>query len=157
MNLFVKYEEGAHRLELAKPTDVGYDLAPLEDATIHPGRNLVKTGVHILLPKDCDAQIRPRSGCSLKGMPGRYAFSECVYPEMLNRFDADALTGTIDPGYTGDVGIIVYSRERYDFVIPKGTRIAQLVVERIERPDVVEVRAMPDTERGDGGFGHTGV
>lgn len=68
--MFIQYEEGSMPLNLANPTDVGYDLAPKEDTLIVPGRNLVHTGIHILLPAHCEAQVRPRSGCNLKGCQG---------------------------------------------------------------------------------------
>lgn len=146
--MIVKYDEGALKLKLNYSTDVGHDLAPKEDTTIFPGRNLVKTGVHIALPIDMEATIRPRSGCSLKGMPA-----------VSGRRDADVLIGTIDPGYIGDVGIIIRSHERMPFVIPAGERIAQLVFSPIVRPDFDESPVITTciTGRGENGFNSTGT
>lgn len=156
MFMFVKYDDGATPLKLAKPTDVGYDLAALEDTLIRPGRNMVKTGVHAIIPNNCKGSVDPRSGNSAKGMPGVHEYIADRLRE-LSRFDADVLHGTIDPGYTGDIMVIIKSNEPIGFVIPKGTRIAQLVIDRIERLDIEEVEELPETERGNSGFNSTGV
>lgn len=143
--MFIQYEEGSMPLNLANPTDVGYDLAPKEDTLIVPGRNLVHTGIHILLPAHCEAQVRPRSGCNLKGMPGRPSNSSSnESPDW--RYDADVLLGTIDPVYTGEIGIILKSS--VTFVIPKGTRIAQLIISPVARVHLTEVKELPETPRG---------
>jgi dUTP pyrophosphatase len=107
-------------------------LRPLE-------RGLVKTGLFIELPAGYEAQVRPRSGLALKkGVT------------VLNS------PGTIDADYRGEICVILINLSQDDFVINDGERIAQMVVARHEQAELVEVKELSDTERGAGGFGHTG-
>lgn len=107
-------------------------LNPLE-------RCLVPTGLYIALPKGFEAQIRPRSGLALKkGIT------------VLNS------PGTIDADYRGEVCIILVNLSSEAFVIEDGERIAQMVIARHEQPAWQEVEVLDETERGAGGFGHTG-
>jgi dUTP pyrophosphatase len=103
-------------------------------------RCLVPTGVYIALPKGFEAQIRPRSGLALKK-------GICV----LNS------PGTIDADYRGEVGIIVLNASDKPFTIEDGERICQMVVKEYCRVEWNEVDSLDETERGAGGFGHTGV
>lgn len=108
-------------------------LAPLQ-------RGLVKTGLFIELPVGFEAQVRPRSGLALKkGVT------------VLNS------PGTIDADYRGEICVILINLSQEPFVINDGERIAQMVVARHEQAELVEVEELTDTERGSGGFGHTGV
>lgn len=103
-------------------------------------RVLVPTGLYISLPQGYEAQIRPRSGLALKnGIT------------LLNS------PGTIDADYRGEIGIILVNLSDKDFVIKDGERIAQMVVAKYEEVDWLEVEQLDDTERGEGGFGHSGV
>lgn len=103
-------------------------------------RCLVPTGLYIALPEGFEAQIRPRSGLALKkGIT------------LLNT------PGTIDADYRGEIGVIVVNLSTEDFVIEDGERIAQMVIARYEQAEWQEVEVLEDTERGAGGFGHTGV
>lgn len=103
-------------------------------------RCLVPTGLYIALPEGFEAQIRPRSGLALKkGIT------------LLNT------PGTIDADYRGEIGIIVINLSAEDFIIEDGERIAQMVIARYEQAEWQEVEVLEDTERGAGGFGHTGV
>ena len=107
-------------------------LRPLE-------RGLVKTGLFIELPAGYEAQVRPRSGLALKkGVT------------VLNS------PGTIDADYRGEICVILINLSQDVFVINDGERIAQMVVARHEQAELVEVKELSDTERGAGGFGHTG-
>ncbi len=107
-------------------------LRPLE-------RGLVKTGLFIELPAGYEAQVRPRSGLALKkGVT------------VLNS------PGTIDADYRGEICVILINLSQDVFVINDGERIAQMVVARHEQAELVEVEELSDTERGAGGFGHTG-
>lgn len=107
-------------------------LLPLE-------RKLLPTGLFIELPEGYEAQIRPRSGLALKhGIT------------VLNT------PGTIDSDYRGEIGIILINLSSEPFTIASGERIAQMVIHKHEHPLVVEVSALSDTERGAGGFGHSG-
>jgi dUTP pyrophosphatase len=100
---------------------------------------LIPTGLKLAIPPGYEGQVRPRSGLALKHGIG-----------LLNS------PGTIDADYRGEVGIILFNFSREDFTIQRGERIAQLVLARVERLPWVAVEALPETERGDGGFGHTG-
>ena len=103
-------------------------------------RKLVPTGLYIALPEGFEAQIRPRSGLALKkGIT------------LLNT------PGTIDADYRGEVGVIVVNLSEEDFIIEDGERIAQMVIARYEKAEWEEVEVLGETERGDGGFGHTGT
>lgn len=125
------------------PQSAGMDLAAAIDAplTIAPGeRALVPTGLAIALPNGHEAQIRPRSG-----LAARHGLT------LLNT------PGTIDADYRGEIKIIVVNLGREAFAIKRGMRIAQMIVAPVSRAEFVEVDALPDTERGAGGFGSTGA
>jgi len=121
----------------------GMDLrANLENpVTLFPGeRTLIKTGLFIALPEGYEAQVRPRSGLAIKkGIT------------VLNA------PGTIDADYRGEIGVILYNASPDSFIINSGERIAQMVIAKHERVEWEEVESLDETERGAGGFGHTGV
>ena len=102
-------------------------------------RCLVPTGLYIALPKGFEAQIRPRSGLALKKGIG-----------VLNS------PGTIDADYRGEICIILINFSAEEFTIEDGERIAQMVIARHEQAEWQEVEVLDETERGAGGFGHTG-
>lgn len=103
-------------------------------------RCLVSTGLSIALPSGYEAQLRPRSGLALKkGIT------------LLNT------PGTIDADYRGEIGIILVNLSSEDFVVEDGERIAQMVIARYEQAEWNEVEVLDETERGAGGFGHTGT
>lgn len=102
-------------------------------------RCLVPTGLYIALPEGYEAQVRPRSGLALKKGIG-----------VLNA------PGTIDADYRGEICVILVNLSSEDFVVEDGERIAQMVVARHEQVQWSEVEVLDDTERGAGGFGHTG-
>jgi dUTP pyrophosphatase len=96
--------------------------------------------LHIALPAGYEAQVRPRSGLALKkGIT------------VLNS------PGTIDADYRGEVGVLLINLSQEDFVVNDGERIAQMVIARHEQAEFVEVDVLDETERGEGGYGHTGV
>jgi dUTP pyrophosphatase len=127
----------------ATPQSAGMDLRANLDGpvTLHPlERRLIPTGLHIALPEGYEAQVRPRSGLALKhGLT------------VLNA------PGTIDADYRGEIGVVLVNLSQQDFVVNDGERIAQLVIARHEQGDFVMVDALDETERGEGGYGHTGV
>lgn len=127
----------------ATPLSAGLDLrANIEEPlTLQPlQRALVPTGLSMALPAGYEAQVRPRSGLALKhGIT------------VLNT------PGTIDADYRGEVGIILINLSAEPFTIHDGDRIAQMVVARCEQAECVGVESLDDTERGSGGFGHSGV
>lgn len=111
------------------------------DFTLIPGATaLVPTGFAIALPIGYEAQIRPRSGLAIKHGIG-----------ILNS------PGTIDADYRGEVKVVLSNFGREDFVIHRGDRIAQMVIARYAHADWEEIDSLDDTERGAGGFGHTGT
>lgn len=128
--------------QYATALSAGLDLrANLEeDITLQPmERRLVPTGLSIALPEGYEAQVRPRSGLALKhGIT------------LLNT------PGTIDADYRGEIGVIMVNLSDTPFNITDGDRIAQLVIARYEQAEWEAVEALDSTERGDGGFGHTG-
>ena len=102
-------------------------------------RALVPTGLFMEIPVGYEGQVRPRSGLAIKsGIT------------VLNS------PGTIDADYRGEVKVILINLSDADFVIKSGDRIAQLVIAKHEQPEVIEVQVLSETERGAGGFGHTG-
>ncbi len=120
--------------------DAGLDLCASADLDLPPGETrLVPTGIAIELPPDTEAQVRPRSGLALS-----YSVTVLNTP------------GTIDEGYRGEVGVILINHGRQSLHISSGMRIAQLVIQRRWRVDVVETTALTPSPRGGGGFGSTG-
>lgn len=136
--------ESHHPLpKYATPLSAGMDLrANLETPVIlHPfERKLIPTGLRMALPEGYEAQVRPRSGL---------AFKKGV--TVLNT------PGTIDADYRGEVCVILINLSTEDFVVEDGERIAQMVIARHEQPELIEVEELSETERGEGGFGHSGV
>ncbi len=129
--------------QYATAQSAGMDLrANIEEPIVlHPmERRLIPTGLYIALPEGFEAQVRPRSGLALKhGLT------------VLNA------PGTIDADYRGEVGVVLINLSQEDFVINDGERIAQLVIARYEQVQLQLVEELDETERGAGGYGHTGV
>ncbi len=128
--------------EYATPLSAGMDLRANIDApiTLRPlERKLIPTGIFIALPEGYEAQIRPRSGLALK-----YGITVLNTP------------GTIDADYRGEVRVILVNLSSEEFVINDGERICQMVIAKHETITWSEVDQLDDTERGAGGFGHTG-
>ena len=126
----------------ATPGSAGSDLCAAVDSelVIAPGeRCLVPTGFAIAVPDGYEAQVRPRSGLALR--------HGIVLPNS---------PGTIDSDYRGEVKVIVMNAGAEPFVVKRGDRIAQLVIAPVAKVQWEEVEALDDTERGSGGFGHTG-
>lgn len=127
----------------ATPQSAGMDLRANIDESIvlHPmERRLVPTGLFMALPAGFEAQIRPRSGLALKhGIT------------VLNT------PGTIDADYRGEIMVLLINFSQTDFVINDGERIAQMVIAKHENAEFIEVETLDKTERGAGGYGHTGV
>lgn len=126
----------------AKPGDAGADIVSRVDITLAPGeRALVPTGIAIALPEGYVALVHPRSGLAIKhGVT------------MVNS------PGTVDAGYRGELQIILINHDRRESIsFKRGDRIAQLVIQQVERAEFVEVSELPGSGRGKGGFGSTGV
>ena len=125
------------------PLSAGMDLRAWldEPVTLQPlERRLIPTGVSIALPEGFECQLRPRSGLALKrGLT------------LLNT------PGTIDADYRGELGVLLINLSTEPFVIEAGERIAQMVIARHEQGEFCLVEELDETERGEGGYGHTGV
>jgi dUTP pyrophosphatase len=133
-----KHPLPAYATELSAGMDIRANLSA--SVTLKPlERCLISTGLYIALPKGYEAQIRPRSGLAIKkGIT------------VLNS------PGTIDADYRGEICIILVNLSAEPFVIEDGERIAQMVIARHEQAEWTEVQTLDKTERGSGGFGHTG-
>ena len=120
-------------MDLRANIDSPVTLKPME-------HRLVPTGLHIALPEGYEAQVRPRSGLALKhGIT------------VLNT------PGTVDADYRGEIMVLLINFSNEEFVINAGERIAQMVIARHEQAQFEEVEVLDETERGAGGYGHTGV
>ena len=120
-------------MDLRANLDAPVELKPME-------RRLIPTGLHISLPKGYEAQVRPRSGLALKkGIT------------VLNT------PGTIDADYRGEIGVVLINLSQETFIVEDGVRIAQMVIARHEQGAFIPVEVLDETERGEGGYGHTGV
>lgn len=133
----------------ATPRSAAYDLAVPALTRVTRGRQVVGLKLAIELPAGYEAKVEPRSGYSSKGFAGTRGDSEY-------RFDADVLPGKIDADYRGEIGVAIHSREPRHFFIQPGQRIAQLTIYRCEDAVFEEADELSDTDRGDGGFGHSG-
>jgi deoxyuridine 5''-triphosphate nucleotidohydrolase (dut) len=120
-------------MDLRANIDSPITLKPME-------RRLIPTGLYISLPQGYEAQVRPRSGLALK-----YGITVLNTP------------GTIDADYRGEIMVLLINFSTEDFIINNGERIAQMVIARHEQATFIEVDILDETERGAGGYGHTGV
>ncbi len=129
-----KYETSASAgIDVRANLTTAIVLKPLE-------RILVKTGLFLEIPEGYEAQVRPRSGLALK-----------------NGITVLNSPGTIDADYRGEVGVILINLSNQEFTIENGERIAQIVFAKVEQAEWLEVNSLSETERGEGGFGSTGV
>ncbi|MEM9176615.1 MAG: dUTP diphosphatase [Myxococcota bacterium] len=137
----------AHAADLPLPqaeseAAAGVDLraAVAEPVVLAPGeRRLIPTGLRIALPVGYEAQVRPRSGLALR--------HGILIPNS---------PGTVDADYRGELQVLLMNGGHEDFEVGRGDRIAQLVIAAVARPRWVEVEVLSETERGEGGWGHTG-
>ena len=137
----VRLDTGLPLPAYAHPGDAGADLVTAVDVSLAPGeRALVPTGIAIALPEGYVALVHPRSG-----LAARHGLSIVNTP------------GTVDAGYRGEISVLLVNHDlRTPIELRRGDRIAQLVVQRVERAAYVEVERLPDSVRGDGGYGSTG-
>ncbi|HUM16016.1 MAG TPA: dUTP diphosphatase [Candidatus Nitrosotalea sp.] len=125
----------------ARAGDAGLDLAAAATVTLPPaGRQLVPTGLRVAIPRGYAGLVLPRSGLALR-----------AGVTVLNA------PGLIDSGYRGEIGVLLVNHGVEPVTINRGERIAQLVIQAVARAELVEVRALPGSSRGDGGFGSTGA
>ena len=135
--------EGCRDLLPAKAhaDDAAFDLRSRADMTVPPGRStLVPTGVFMEIPAGFEAQVRPRSGLALK-----------------HNITLTNSPGTIDAGYRGEVGVIMFNHGPDPFPVRRGDRIAQMVIAELPEVALECVETLSESGRGDGGFGSTGI
>ena len=140
--LITRLDESIPLPHYAKGGDAGADLVTTKDFTLAPGeRALIPTGISIALPDGYVALVHPRSGLAIKhGVT------------LVNT------PGTIDAGYRGEIACILINHDSKETVaFKKGDRIAQLVIQQVERAEFIEVEELPGSGRGSDGFGSTGV
>lgn len=130
--------------EYAYPSDSGFDLFSTEEVILQPfGRALVPTGIKLSIPEEFEIQVRPKSGLAInQGLT------------VLNT------PGTVDSGYNGEIKVIIFNTNNISVSIPKGTKIAQAVLSPVvngKYVDLVQVNKVSDGDRGDNGFGSTGL
>ena len=124
----------------AHEDDAAFDLRSRVDAVLSPGRSvLIPTGVFMELPVGYEAQVRPRSGLALK------------HDIMLTNSP-----GTVDAGYRGEIGVIMYNAGTGDFAVSRGDRIAQMVIAKLPEVELITAGELSSSDRGEGGFGSTG-
>lgn len=124
----------------AHPGDAGMDLFSVADMVINPTESaLIPTGICIELPKDTEAQVRPRSGLALN-----YSVTVLNSP------------GTIDEGYRGEIKVILINHGKEPFIVEKGDKIAQMVIKPTYKVEIIQAQELGDSSRGEGGFGSTG-
>lgn len=125
----------------ANKGDAGLDLFSAEEKAIKPGEaELISTGISIELPQGTEAQVRPRSGLALKHSV-----------TVLNS------PGTIDEGFRGEIKVILINHGKDTFIVEKHMRIAQMVIAPVPKVSIIEVDDLSSSERGEGGFGSTGL
>ena len=142
--------------DFAHDTDTGADLYTCEELILLAGeKGIAKTGLIFELPLGWGFQVRNKSGNTVKGVPVKVVRGT----EVLEiRADITVYLGTVDQGYRNEVGIMIKNEEDFPVIIPKGTKLAQMVLEKIQQCSFTEVEEINnDTSRGLGGFGSTGT
>ena len=123
----------------ANHLDAGWDLYSTEQVLIESNeRTIVKTGIALHIPDRYVGLIWPRSGMAVK-------------------YGIDVFAGVSDAGYRGEVGVCLYNSSDKDFYVQKGDRIAQILFQKVSQHNMIEVQSLEDSERGEGGFGSSGV
>lgn len=136
-----KIDDKAILPSYAHEGDAGLDLYAVRELILNPGeRGLIHTGIQIELPKNTEAQIRPRSGLALK-----------------NGITTLNSPGTIDEGYRGEIGVIIINHGNEVFKVEQGMKIAQMVIKPVFKVDIIETYELSDTERSERGFGSSGT
>lgn len=136
---FKRLTAKAHPPIRSSPLAAGFDLSSAYDYTIKAkSKEIVKTDLQVQIPSGCYGRIAPRSGLAVKHF-------------------IDVGAGVVDADYRGNVGVVLFNFSENDFHVKAGDRIAQLICERIEYAEAIEVDELTDTQRGSNGFGSTGV
>lgn len=141
-----------------------FDLYVPEDVVLKNGRQIIDMKFSLELPHGYAATIQPRSGFSAKGLEATKVFIDGSFSadaESGVRVDGDVIRGLVDEDYRGSVGVIVKASIKghpYEkMAVKKGTRIAQMQIVEVPQVELIEVEELSETDRGEGGFGHTGA
>lgn len=138
---FLNFKKLDHKAVLptrGSPASAGLDLYSVEEVRLHPhARRLIRTGLAVAIPEGHYGRVAPRSGLAV-------------------RKGVDVLAGVIDEDYRGEIGCLLHNTGDEIVELPAQTKICQLIIERIARPTAVWVDSLPETSRGEGGFGSTG-
>ena len=140
---FKKLDPRAKIPQYMTPQSAGVDLSIIldSDLLVNPGQILtIQTGLSMEMPEHFEAQIRPRSGLSLK------------WPNYISNSP-----GTIDADFRGEIKIIFVNNTNTCITLTNGMRLAQMIFSKVEIPAIMEIDKLSNTERGDGGYGHTGM
>ncbi|CCL51330.1 TPA: deoxyuridine 5'-triphosphate nucleotidohydrolase [Clostridioides difficile] len=148
----------------AKEGDSGIDLYTLED-TVIPAKSAVaiSTGIALEIPYGYEMQVRPRSGISLKGILFTRDVTVCDKEQLKKQIRKSFVVhptvrlGTVDSGYRGEIKIITYNEENFEILIPKHIKLAQGVFQQVPRAILKVVDELSNSERGNSGFGSTGI
>lgn len=141
-----KLREGAIIPCKATAGSAAYDVYIPQDYTVKQGRQVIPLGFAIEMPYGLEAKIEPRSGFASKGMEAADRI----------RHDCDVISGKIDSDYRGECGVIVNNRS-CEFRLQAGARVAQMTIYWVEDAEFTPAQELSDTDRGEGGFGHSGV
>ena len=133
--------------------DACFDLYSINDyVVLGRSKTTIPTGISIELPVEYEAEIRPRSGISLNGLE-----CKCFDIDEFVVADIDVMQGTIDSNYRGQINIIVRNNNNCDIVIPKYTKLAQMKINYVPDVELVEVEELSESNRGENGFGSSGI
>lgn len=147
-----KLKEDAILPRKGRVEDACYDLYTSEDVIVRKGETaIIPTGIAMEMPLNLEAEIRPRSGISYKGVP-----CESDFGYMTNA-DCLVIQGTIEPEYRGEIGIIFKNLSGYNITILKHTRLAQMKINEILDTTIEEVTELSESNRGVAGYGSSGV
>lgn len=156
--------EGGMMPRKATPSDACYDLYCPEDYVVRSGRQVLDLKFRMELPSGYEADIKPRSGFSAKGMEVRKYAEDGGSITLLDdkcRINADVILGTVDEKYRGHVGVIINAYGHADgvfrYIVPRGTRIAQMQIHEVPETELVEADELDMSQDRGGGFGHTGT
>ena len=134
----VVLDEGAVMPSKAHEDDAGFDLYSMTEQTIYAGNSAVfDTGVHMAIPKGYAGEVVGRSGLNIN-------------------YDIICPQGTVDAGYTGSIKVKLYNMGKYNYIVRKGDRIAQLIIVPVSKAELAEVGVLIGTDRGNTGFGASG-
>ena len=156
--------------QFAHATDSGADLYTCSPLELQPGeKGIAKTGIALALPRGFGATIRNKSGNTVKGVLCEVRnniaklsiedndINDVIFDWTMERVDITVYLGTIDNAYRGEIGIMVKNESNHVVRIPKGTKLAQLVLEHVYHQQFEVVDELDETDRGEGGFGSTGT